>query len=319
MMTAVHVFSHPTCALHEMGAGHPEQPARVGAVQRALETSAFAAQLIFQSAPKVQNAALARVHTDDYLAQLEDASPKSGYAQLDADTTLNPHSLDAAKFSAGAAVAAVDWVMGGEDRRAFCNVRPPGHHALPDTAMGFCMYANVAIAAKHAVSTFGADRVAIVDFDVHHGNGTEACVAGDDRIRLYSTFQHPLYPHSGVPSSAPNVVNVPLPWGADGAAVRAAFINIVLPDLQAFAPELILISAGFDAHRDDPLASLNFIEADYAWMTAQLVAQAHRSAHGRVVSCLEGGYHLDALARSATAHVQALLETSSHGSSNGSS
>jgi acetoin utilization deacetylase AcuC-like enzyme len=219
---------------------------------------------------------------------------------------MNPHSLEAALRAAGAGVAAMDWVMAGKDRRAFCAVRPPGHHALSDTAMGFCIFANVAIAAQHAIHTYGAERVAIIDFDVHHGNGTEACIAGDVRIKLYSTFQHPYYPHSGVPSRAANVMNVPLAWGSGSAEVRAAFAEKILPDLAKTAPQVLIISAGFDAHRDDPLAGLNFDESDYAWMTAQLVAQANVSANGRVVSMLEGGYHLQALANSAVAHVDAL-------------
>jgi acetoin utilization deacetylase AcuC-like enzyme len=297
-----------------MGAGHPEQPARVVSVQNALVALAGELPMAFVEAPSVTRAALERVHPAHYLDMLERESPSAGFVALDADTTMNPHSLGAAQRAAGAAVAAVEWVVQGTHRRAFCNVRPPGHHALRDTAMGFCIYATVAIAAKHALALpkaeGGAARVAIVDFDVHHGNGTEACVAGDENIRFYSTFQHPYYPHSGVPSSAANVVNVPLPWGSGGKEVRAAFSEKILPDLQAFVPELILISAGFDAHRDDPLAGLNFLEDDYAWMTHALVAQANASANGRIVSCLEGGYDLAALGRCAAAHVRALAGAS---------
>ncbi len=307
-MIDLRILTHPSCELHEMGAGHPEQPARVRSVAQAIMGSGIVHTL--ESAPQVSHAQLLRVHPQSYLDLIAQTSPSTGYAALDADTTMNPHSLKAAMHAAGAAVAAVAWVMAGDEaanpRRAFCNIRPPGHHALPAASMGFCIFANVAIAAKHALATCGADRVAIVDFDVHHGNGTEACVADDPRIRLYSTFQHPYYPHSGIPSSADNVVNVPLAWGSGGKDVRAAFVETILPDLNQFAPDLVIISAGFDAHRDDPLAGLNFVDEDYSWMTQQLVAIANTHARGRIVSCLEGGYHLTALASSVTAHLQAL-------------
>jgi acetoin utilization deacetylase AcuC-like enzyme len=305
-MSELKIFTHPACVLHDMGLGHPEQPARVVEVMNALRGAQLARDDNTESAPQVVIEHLARVHPRDYIDFVFATSPKHGYAQLDPDTSMNSHSLEAALRAAGASVAAVDWVMGGEHRRAFCAVRPPGHHALPDSAMGFCIFANVAIAAQHAISAHGVERVAIVDFDVHHGNGTEACVGGDERIRLYSTFQHPYYPHSGVPSSATNVVNIPLAWGSGSEEVRAAFSGRLMPDLARFAPQVLLISAGFDAHRDDPLAGLNFEDEDYAWMTEQLVTQANVSANGRVVSMLEGGYNLDALARSAVAHTKAL-------------
>jgi acetoin utilization deacetylase AcuC-like enzyme len=305
-MAELKIFTHDACALHDMGAGHPEQPARLAAVMNALREAGLSHEKNTETAPQVLLEQLLRVHPRDYVDFAYATSPKSGWAQLDPDTSMNPHSLEAALRAAGAGVAAIDWVMAGADRRAFCAVRPPGHHALPDSAMGFCIFANVAIAAQHAIHTCGAERVAIIDFDVHHGNGTEACVARDPRIKLYSTFQHPYYPHSGVPSSAPNVMNVPLAWGSGGAEVRAAFTETILPDLAQTAPQVLIISAGFDAHRNDPLAGLNFDEADYEWMTAQLVAQARVSAQGRVVSMLEGGYDLAALAKSAVAHVESL-------------
>jgi acetoin utilization deacetylase AcuC-like enzyme len=300
------IFTHPACALHDMGAGHPEQPARVVEVMNALRATNLACEDNTESAPQISIAQLARVHPQDYIDFVFSTSPKVGRAQLDPDTAMNPHSLEAALRAAGAGIAAMDWALVGSDRRAFCAVRPPGHHALPDSAMGFCIFANVAIAAQHAIAAHGLERVAIVDFDVHHGNGTEACIAGDERIRLYSTFQHPYYPQSGVPSSAKNVVNIPLAWGSGSEEIRSVFLAKLLPDLAHFAPQVLLISAGFDAHRDDPLAGLNFEDEDYAWMTEQLVAQANASANGRVVSMLEGGYNLAALARSAVAHVQAL-------------
>ncbi len=300
------IFTHPACALHDMGAGHPEQPARVVEVMKALRAAQLARDDNTETAPHVSIAQLARVHPQDYIDFVFATSPTHGHAQLDPDTAMNPHSLEAALRAAGAGIAATDWVMAGENRQAFCAVRPPGHHALPDSAMGFCIFANVAIAAQHAIAAHGVERVAIIDFDVHHGNGTEACVGGDDRIRLFSTFQHPYYPHSGVPSSAGNVMNIPLAWGSGSDEIRSAFSSKLLPNLAHFAPQVLFISAGFDAHRDDPLAGLNFSDEDYAWMTEQLVAQANVSGDGRVVSMLEGGYHLAALARSAVAHAQVL-------------
>jgi acetoin utilization deacetylase AcuC-like enzyme len=305
-MADLKIFTHPACALHDMGAGHPEQPARVVEVMNALRTAQLARDDNTESAPQVSMEQLARIHPQDYIDFVFATSPKVGRAQLDPDTVMNPHSLEAALRAAGAGVAAIDWALNGTDRRAFCAVRPPGHHALPDSAMGFCIFANVAIAAQHAIAMHGIERVAIVDFDVHHGNGTEACIGGDKRIRLYSTFQHPYYPHSGVPSSAENVLNIPLAWGSGSSEIRSIFFEKLLPDLADFAPQVLLISAGFDAHRDDPLAGLNFIEVDYSWMTEQLVKQARVSANGRIVSMLEGGYNLAALARSAVAHAAAL-------------
>ncbi len=305
-MAELKIFTHPACALHDMGAGHPEQPARVVEVMNALRVADLARDDNTESAPQASIEQLMRVHPRDYVDFVHFTSPERGRAQLDPDTAMNPHSLSAALHAAGAGVAAIDWVLAGDDRRAFCVVRPPGHHALPESAMGFCIFANVAIAAHHAIAAYGVERVAIVDFDVHHGNGTEACVGGDARIRLYSTFQHPYYPHSGVPASAENVVNIPLAWGSGSEEVRSAFSGRLLPDLADFAPQVLLISAGFDAHRDDPLAGLNFVEDDYAWMTEKLVAQANASANGRMVAMLEGGYNLQALARSAVAHVSEL-------------
>jgi acetoin utilization deacetylase AcuC-like enzyme len=220
---------------------------------------------------------------------------------------MNPHTLRAALRAAGAAVMAVDLVMGGSVKKAFCSVRPPGHHAERHRAMGFCFFNNVVVGARHAIDSHGLERVAIVDFDVHHGNGTEDLVAGDDRILFCSSFQHPFYPHSGLDCQASNVINVPLPVGTEGPGFQAAVEAEWLPLLEAFAPQLILVSAGFDAHAADDMAGLKLVEADYAWISARLAEQADRSAGGRIVSVLEGGYELHALARSVEAHLKAFL------------
>ncbi len=258
-----------------------------------------------REAPAVSNEALLRVHTPDHLARLEAAVPHEGYHALDPDTLLNPHTLAAARHAAGAAVAAVDAVLDGQADNAFCAVRPPGHHACPDQAMGFCFFNNVAVAARHALAR-GLNRVAVIDFDVHHGNGTEAALADDPRILMCSFFQHPFYPHSGTDNPAANMVNVPVPAFSDGAVVRDLVQRDWLPRLDAHQPELILISAGFDAHREDELGQMRLVEADYAWITQQLVQVAERWAGGRIVSCLEGGYNVSALGRSVVAHIRSL-------------
>ena len=244
--------------------------------------------------------------TDGLRDEIEAGGPT--HAQIDPDTSLNVHTWDAALCAAGAALAATDAVMAGELENAFCAVRPPGHHACHDKAMGFCFFNNVAIAARYALERHGLQRVAIIDFDVHHGNGTEDIVAGDPRILMASFFQHPFYPYGGAQSDAPNLVNVPLPAYSKGDAVRAAVQEHWLPRLEAFAPEMVFISAGFDAHREDEMGQMGLVEADYAWMTEQIKAVAARHAKGRIVSCLEGGYHLDALARSVAAHIRVLAD-----------
>jgi acetoin utilization deacetylase AcuC-like enzyme len=226
--------------------------------------------------------------------------------QLDPDTAMNPYSLEAALRAAGAAVMATDMVMRGEADNAFCNVRPPGHHATRDQSMGFCIFNNVAVGVAHALAQYGLQRVAIVDFDVHHGNGTEAIFHDDPRVMLCSTFQHPFYPYSGADSGNAHIINVPLPAGTDGAGFRAAFMAHCLPALERFAPEMLFISAGFDAHREDDMAMLKLTEADYTWVTQQVKTLAQQYAHGRIVSTLEGGYALSALGRSAAAHIRVL-------------
>lgn len=249
---------------------------------------------------------LERVHFEAYLNRLSEQAPAQGYRKIDPDTSMNRHSLTAAGFAAGAVIQAVDAVMAGHSQTAFCAVRPPGHHATQSQAMGFCFYNNIALATAHALAVHDLKRVAIVDFDVHHGNGTEAIFAGDERVLMCSFFQHPLFPGSGVDNPAANMVNIPVPAYTAGEAIRALVSQRWLPRLEAHAPEMVFISAGFDAHREEDMAQLNLVESDFAWLTEQIVAVADRHAQGRVVSSLEGGYNLSALARSVVAHVRAL-------------
>jgi acetoin utilization deacetylase AcuC-like enzyme len=302
------LYSHPACLAHDTGSGHPERPDRLRAVLGALEGEDFAA-LERREAPRATVAQLARVHDRDHVDRLLAQVPDSGHMPLDADTTLSPGSGEAALRAAGALCAAVDAVIAGEGPRAFCAVRPPGHHAEPGRAMGFCLFNNVVVGAAQGRDAGGLDRVAIVDFDVHHGNGSQAMVARDGTLFFASSHQMPLYPGSGAADETGlgNVVNMPLAPMSDGAAFRAAWRDIGLPRLAEFAPDLIMISAGFDGHRDDPLAQLRLVEDDYAWLTREVVAVAQRCCAGRVVSTLEGGYDLSALATSAAAHVRAMM------------
>ena len=305
MVTAY--ISHPDCRLHHMGRHHPEQPARLAAIDDRLIASGLDAVLQHHRAEPVARSALVAAHEAAYVNEIFARAPRDGVLWFDGETAMNEHSLRAALLAAGALVMGVDLALAGEAARVFCAVRPPGHHAGRDRAMGFCFFNNVAVGAYHAINAHGLSRVAIVDFDVHHGNGTEDIVAGDERVLFCSTFQHPFYPHSGAGSTASNVVKVPLPQGADGALFRQAVREHWLPRLAAFAPQLILVSAGFDAHRADPMAGLNLVEAAYAWVTRQLCRQSECSARGRIVSTLEGGYDLHALARSVEAHLKAFL------------
>jgi acetoin utilization deacetylase AcuC-like enzyme len=292
-----------------MGPYHPECPDRLGAIGDRLIAAGLDAHLERFTAPAATREQLERVHGSGYVDAIEAASPDSGLSYLDPDTALCPDSLAAARHAAGAVVLGVDLVMRGECRTAFCAVRPPGHHAERGRAMGFCVFNNVAVGAAHALAEHGLSRVAIVDFDVHHGNGTEEIFAGDERVLMVGTFQYPLYPYSGVEPLGPNMLNVPLSPGTRGERFREVMQEKLLPAIDAHAPELLLISAGFDAHREDPLANLEFEDDDYAWVTRELVAMAKRHARGRVVSSLEGGYALSALGRSAAEHVRALLVT----------
>jgi len=289
-----------------MGPYHPECPERLTAINDRMIASGIDAYLAHYTAPAATRDQLARVHATSYIDSIDAAAPESGLHFIDPDTALNPHSLTAARHAAGAVVLAVDLVMRGECSTAFCAVRPPGHHAERRRAMGFCLFNSVAVGAAHALDAHGLKRVAIIDFDVHHGNGTEDIFSDDQRVLMVSTFQHPLYPYCGTDMPASNMVNVPLAEGSGGDVFRTAVLDRWLPALEAHRPQMILISAGFDAHREDPLAGLRFTEADFAWVTRELVAVAARHAEGRIVSALEGGYALSALGRSATEHVREL-------------
>ncbi|MCS6778878.1 MAG: histone deacetylase family protein [Geminicoccaceae bacterium] len=301
-------YTHPASLEHDTGPGHPERPDRIRAILKAVADAAIPG-LVRREAPEADLEAIRRAHPEPYPSRIRAAIPWSGHAYLDPDTVVSHGSWKAALTAAGGAVAAVDAVLAGEDARAFCCLRPPGHHAEPARAMGFCLFDNVAVAALQARSVHGIERIAIVDFDVHHGNGTQAIFWNDPKTLFVSTHQWPLYPGTGRETEtgvANNIVNVPLPPGTDGKAYRAAVEAKVLPRLEAFAPELVLISAGFDAHARDPLANFELLEEDFAWITQRLVELAERHARGRVVSVLEGGYDLEGLAASVVAHLLAL-------------
>jgi acetoin utilization deacetylase AcuC-like enzyme len=308
------LITHPTCLAHETPPGHPESSDRLRSVLRALEAESFQF-LARHEAGTAPREALLRVHTpalvDAVLGPLAVEAARETYVHIDADTVMSAGSADAALRAAGAAIDAVDLVMDGTLRNAFCAVRPPGHHAEKARPMGFCLFNNVAVGAHHARAVHGLERIAVVDFDVHHGNGTQDVAFADSDFFYASTHQSPLYPgtgRAGERGAGGNVVNVPLPPGAGGEAFRAAWTGTVLPALDAFGPEFLFISAGFDAHRADPLAALCLHETDFAWATAEICALAARRCAGRVVSTLEGGYDLAALARSAAAHVRAMME-----------
>ncbi len=303
------IFTHPSCLLHAPGAGHPESPDRLRAVLRSLEAPEFAAipRMIANAAPR---SLIDRIHTGIEFVQVFAHAPKVRTLRLDPDTVLHParDSLDAALHAAGAVIDAVDAVLDARASRAFCAVRPPGHHATPQRPMGFCLFNNVALGALRALDR-GLERVAILDFDVHHGNGTQDIFFDDTRVLFASSHQWPLYPGSGHQDERGrgNVYNAHLPPGSGSNEFRAAWRDQLLPAVDAFAPQLILVSAGFDAHRLDPLAGLDVETADYAWLTTEFVALADRHSQGRIVSTLEGGYSLTALAEAGAAHVRALF------------
>ena len=305
MLTAY--LTHPDCERHVMGPDHPECPERLAALNDHLLIKGLLDCMQPEEAPVASDEQLLRVHDAAWLFQLQDLVPTEGYARLDADTLINPFTLRAARRAAGAAVRAVDLVLGGQAPNAFCAVRPPGHHAKRASGSGFCFFNNAAVGVAHALSAHGLKRVALVDFDVHHGDGSEDIFAGDERVLLCSTYQVDLFPFRDTQPPAANVVLAPLPARSGGPALREAVQQHWLPALAAFAPELVVISAGFDAHREDDMGNLGWSEADYQWLTEQILAQAQASAQGRIVSCLEGGYALSALARSAAAHLRVLV------------
>jgi acetoin utilization deacetylase AcuC-like enzyme len=310
-------FTHPDCRKHDMGRGHPECPQRLDAIEDRMLASRLLDAVERREAPLASPELLELAHDRMHVAGVrglaqnvieEEDAGGDGLVFIDPDTAMNRYSWSAAMRAAGAAIAATDAVISGELENAFCAVRPPGHHAMRSRAMGFCIINNVAVAARYALDRHGLQRVAVVDFDVHHGNGTEDIFTGDERVLMVGIFQHPFYPYSGADTDAPNMVNVPVPAYTRGPAVRELIEKHWMPRLEEFRPEMIFISAGFDAHREDDLGQLGLVEADYAWITQRIKEVAYRHAKGRIVSCLEGGYNLDALGRSVEAHVRALAD-----------
>jgi acetoin utilization deacetylase AcuC-like enzyme len=301
-------ITHPDCLKHEMGPHHPECPARLQAVYDAFENSGLMPTLRQVEAPLASRAQLAKAHSPDYVDAIFESAPQHDYVALDPDTSMNRFSLLAAQRAAGAVIQGVDMVMSNDSANAFCAVRPCGHHATYNRSMGFCIFNNVAVGAVHALETYRLDRVAILDFDVHHGNGTEDIFHEDDRVMLCSSFQHPYYPGTGADTGNAHIIPTPLPARTAGPAFRAAIEQTWFPQLARFKPELIIISAGFDAHVDDPLGYLELVEDDYVWITRRIRELADEYAQGRIVSALEGGYNLAALGRSAVAHVQEMME-----------
>lgn len=300
-------ITHPACQQHDTGAAHPESASRLYAIEDQFIATGLRDALRYVDAPEVTAEQLLRVHSVEHIETVAAAIPDSGYARLDPDTVVCPHSLAAAYRAAGAVVAAVDLVMADEVDTAFCAVRPPGHHAESNRAMGFCLFNNIAIGAAHALEAHGLDKVAILDFDVHQGNGTEEIFGNDERVLFCSTFQHPFYPFTPVPPNNDNRVNVTLEATATGNEFRAAVSEHWLPAIERFEPAMIFVSAGFDAHVDDEMSHVSLTDADYRWVAGQIVDAASGSAAGRIVSTLEGGYDTRSLARCVEAHVRVLM------------
>lgn len=307
-MTITAIITHRECHLHDMGSYHPESPQRLTAINDQLIAQGLDAYFSYYDAPLATFGQLLRAHPSSHLERLKRASPVNGIVHLDPDTAMNPHTWQAALRAAGAGVMAVDLVMKGEAANVFCAVRPPGHHAEKNNAMGFCFFNNIAVAALHALEHHKLERVAVIDIDVHHGNGTENIFSGDDRVLMASYFQHPFFPYSGADGSASNMVNVPVAAGGGTEDVQAAVTDIWLPRLRQFKPQMIFISAGFDAHYEDDMGSMKLVERDYTWLTRQLKDFAAEYADGRIVSMLEGGYVLSPLARSVVAHLRVLAD-----------
>ncbi len=305
MKTAL--LTHADCLEHVTPDGHPERVARLEHILHALESL----DLDRRTAPLAADDDLLRIHPESHIRNIRSSRPTEGYRQIDGDTFMSPGSVDAAYRAAGAVVRAVDLVLSGDAPNAFCAIRPPGHHAKSETAMGFCLFGNAALAAKHALDHHGLKRVAVVDFDVHHGNGTQDLLWDEARALVITSQQIPLWPGTGRPDETgahDTILNIPLPPRSGGAEMRAAYESQAFPRLRAFKPELIIISAGFDAHQDDPLAELNWSTGDFAWITAELCKIADECCDGRIVSTLEGGYDLNALAEATRAHVEELMK-----------
>ncbi|PID46184.1 MAG: deacetylase [Proteobacteria bacterium] len=309
---SIAIYSHEDCLKHDMGHGHPERAQRLRAIDDQLITSGIGDFIRYFDAPLATPEQLALAHSKEHINYIFEKSPAddSQMAHIDPDTYMNEYTLQAALRSAGAAIAATDLVLSDDtnEKHAFCSVRPPGHHAEYGEAMGFCFFNNIAIAARHAIRNHGLERVAVVDFDVHHGNGTEDIVGDDPQILFCSTYQHPLYPERAKPSKPGLMINAPLPEGAGGAEFKEAVNDHWLPALHEFKPQMIFISAGFDAHREDEMAGLRLVESDYQWVTERLCDIAHEYANGHIVSMLEGGYNVSALARSVVAHLKVLMK-----------
>lgn len=303
------IISHNSCQLHDNGSPyHPECAERLGAIQDRMISSGMDWVVAPYDAEPAKYEDLARVHTNQYIDSVYEAAPSEGIIELDGDTNMSPRSLEAALHSAGAAVMAVDLVMANQHKKAFCTVRPPGHHAKRGNAAGFCIFNNIAVGAAYALDHYGLERVAIVDFDVHHGDGTEDIVKDEARVLFCSSFQHPYYPNSGFDTDLPNILNEPLPAGTTGAQWRKIVSEKWLPAINDFKPQLIMISAGFDSHLEDEMGGFKFVEKDYIWITEELCNLAKTHCEGRVISCLEGGYEMSSLGRSVVAHIKAMAE-----------
>ncbi|MDT3669561.1 MAG: histone deacetylase family protein [Aromatoleum sp.] len=307
-MTTTAFITHRECWLHDMGGFHPECADRLAAINDRLIAAGLDLYLSFYDAPHATPEQIARAHPESYLEELKASVPEHGIRHLDPDTAMNPDTLKAALRSAGAGVLATDLVLKGEIENAFCAVRPPGHHAERSKAMGFCFLNNIAIAARHALEVHGLERVAIVDFDVHHGNGTEDIFRDDPRVMMTSIFQHPFYPYSGADCTSSHMINVPVPAGTRGDTFRQIVSDMWVPALREHNPQMIFISAGFDGHYEDDMGSLGLVESDYVWATQQIKAVAEDCGHRNIVSILEGGYALSSLARSVVAHIKALAD-----------